>query len=163
MAENDNSERRPLAIEAAAAAPRSRPSVYPEPFARRMAGREKRTLGDAFGLTNFGVNLTRLAPGAVSALMHRHSRQDEFVYILEGAPTLVTDAGETQLKPGMCAGFPAGGRAHQLVNRTDTDALYLEIGDRTPDDRADYPADDLEARLGPDGRWRFFHKDGRSY
>ncbi len=163
MAGNDNEDRRPRAIEAAAAAPRSRPSVYPEPFASRMAGREKRALGDAFGLTNFGVNLTRLAPGAVSALLHRHSRQDEFVYILEGAPTLVTEGGETALKPGMCAGFPAGGHAHHLVNRTDTDALYLEIGDRTPDDRADYPADDLDARLGPDGRWRFFHKDGRPY
>ncbi len=163
MAKNDERGSRPLAVAAAAATPRSRPSNYPEPFASRMAGREKRVLGDLFGLTNFGVNLTRLAPGASSALMHRHSRQDEFVYVLEGAPTLVTDAGETQLGPGMCAGFPAGGLAHHLVNRTDTEALYLEIGDRTPDDRADYPADDLDARLGPDGRWRFFHKDGRPY
>jgi uncharacterized cupin superfamily protein len=75
----------------------------------------------------------------------------------------VTEDGETQLRPGMCAGFPAGGVAHHLVNRTDTDALYLEIGDRTAGDSADYPADDLEARLGPDGGWRFFHKDGRAY
>ncbi len=163
MAGNDERDCRPLAAEAVSVAPRSRPSNYPEPFARRVAGREKRALGDAFGLKNFGVNLTRLAPGAWSALLHRHSRQDEFVYILEGAPTLVTEDGETQLRPGMCAGFPAGGVAHHLVNRTDTDALYLEIGDRTAGDSADYPADDLEARLGPDGGWRFFHKDGRAY
>lgn len=156
-------EKLPAAVEAAAVAPRSRPSVYPEPFAARMAGREKRALGDLFGLGNFGVNLTRLAPRAQSALMHRHSRQDEFIYILEGAPTLVTESGETALSPGMCAGFPAGGLAHHLVNRTDTDAVYLEIGDRTAGDGADYPEDDLEARLGPDGRWQFFHKDGRPY
>ncbi|WP_424362832.1 cupin domain-containing protein [Methylocystis parvus] len=153
----------PPAIVASAVAPRSRPSNYPEPFAARVAGREKRALGDVFGLANFGVNLTRLAPGAQSALMHRHSRQDELVYILEGRPTLVTEEGEMQLGPGMCAGFPAGGVAHHLVNRTDTDALYLEIGDRTPGDAGEYPYDDLEARLGPDGRWAFFHKDGRSY
>ncbi|WP_457797023.1 cupin domain-containing protein [Methylocystis sp. S23] len=152
-----------LAIVASAVAPRSRPSNYPAPFAARVAGREKRALGDVFGLKNFGVNLTRLAPGAQSALLHRHSRQDEFVFILEGAPTLVTEAGERRLAPGMCAGFPAGGLAHHLVNRTDTDALYLEIGDRAPGDGGEYPADDLEARLGPDGRWQFFHKDGRPY
>ncbi|MGJ0509280.1 MAG: cupin domain-containing protein [Methylocystis sp.] len=156
-------ESRPNAVAAAAVAPRKRASNYPEPFAARMAGREKRALGDVFGLVNFGVNLTRLAPGAQSALLHRHSRQDEFVYILEGAPTLVTEAGETQLGPGMCAGFRAGGAAHCLVNRTDMDALYLEIGDRAPGDCGTYPADDLEARLDPDGGWRFFHKDGRPY
>lgn len=154
---------RSSAIDAASAPPRSRPSNYPEPFAARVAGREKRPLGDIFGLTNFGVNLTRLAPGAQSALLHRHSRQDEFVYVLEGAPTLVTEAGETPLASGMCAGFPAGGLAHCLVNRTDTDVVYLEIGDRTPGDSGEYPADDLEARLDPEGRWRFFHKDGRPY
>ncbi|MGJ0392315.1 MAG: cupin domain-containing protein [Methylocystis sp.] len=153
----------PAAVEAASVAPRDRPSNYPEPFAARVAGREKRALGEVFGLLNFGVNLTRLAPGAQSALMHRHSRQDEFIYILEGAPTLVTEAGETELGPGMCAGFPAGGLAHHLVNRIDTDALYLEVGDRTVGDRGGYPADDLEARLSPDGRWQFFHKDGRPY
>lgn len=159
----DDEKKLPAVVEAAAVAPRSRPSIYPEPFAARMAGREKRVLGDLFGLSNFGVNLTRLAPGAHSTLMHRHSRQDEFIYVLEGAPTLVTESGETALRPGMCAGFPAGGLAHHLVNRTDIDAVYLEIGDRTAGDRADYPEDDLAARLDRDGRWRFFHKDGRPY
>src|SRR5437870_7517257 len=95
----------PSAIDAAEAPLRIKPTNYPEPFASRMAGREKRPLGDLFGLTNFGVNLTRLAPGAVSALRHAHSRQDEFVYVLAGQPTLVTDVGDLPLQPGMCAGF----------------------------------------------------------
>jgi uncharacterized cupin superfamily protein len=128
-----------------------------------MAKREKRPLGDIFGLSNFGVNLTELAPGGESALLHCHSRQDEFVYILEGEPTLVTDRGEVVLFPGMCAGFPAQGIAHQLVNRTDRTVVYLEIGDRTPGDEGSYPRDDLKATLEPSGVWRFTHKDGTPY
>ena len=153
----------PIAIEAALAAPRTKPSNYPEPFFSRMGKREKRPLGDLFGLKNFGVNLTRLKPGGESALLHRHSKQDEFVYIVEGHPTLVTDRGEIALAPGMCAGFAAGGIAHQLVNRTDRDVVYLEIGDRTPGDEGAYPADDLRAALGPDGKWQFTRKDGGPY
>ena len=149
------------AIRALEAPPRARPSNYPEPFASRMKGREKRPLGEPFGLSNIGVNLTRLAPGAQSALRHAHTKQDEFVYILEGHPTLVTDAGETALEPGMCAGFKAGsGDAHHLVNRSAGDVLYLEIGDRTPGDAASYPDDDLQAVVGADGKWRFTRKDG---
>jgi mannose-6-phosphate isomerase-like protein (cupin superfamily) len=109
---------RPIAIVASSAPPRTKPSTYPEPFFSRMAKREKQPLGDLFGLKNFGVNLTRLAPGGESALLHRHSRQDELIYVLEGEPTLVTDTEEVPLTPGMCAGFPAQGIAHQLVNRT---------------------------------------------
>ena len=142
---------------------RSKPSSYPPEFAARMAGREKRPLGDLFGLTNFGVNLTRLSPGAVTALRHRHARQDEFVYVLAGAPTLVTDEGEFQLAPGMCAGFPAGGTAHHLVNRTDADVTILEIGDRTAGDEATYPDDDLQAALGADGKWCFTRKNGDAF
>ena len=128
-----------------------------------MAGRVKRPLGDLFGLTNFGVNLTTLKPGAVSALRHAHTKQDEFVYILEGRPTLVTDAGRTPLKPGMCAGFKAGtGDAHHLVNETIEDVVYLEIGDRTPGDSATYPDDDIAA-VAVDGGRRFAHKDGTPY
>lgn len=153
----------PLAVVAREVPPRTKPSNYPEPFFSRMGRREKRQLGDVFGLTNFGVNLTRLAPGGESALLHRHSRQDEFVYVLEGTPTLVTDQGDMELAPGMCAGFPAAGLAHQLVNRTDRDVLYLEVGDRTPGDAADYPCDDLAATLGPDGKWVFTRKDGTPY
>lgn len=152
-----------LALRAIDVAPRTKPSNYPQPFASRMAGRVKRQLGDVFGLTNFGVNLTRLEPGAVSALLHRHSRQDEFVYILEGEATLVTDGETVLLTPGMCAGFPAKGVAHQLANRGDHPVVYLEIGDRTPADEATYPADDLAAALGPDGTWRFTRKDGTPY
>jgi uncharacterized cupin superfamily protein len=107
--------------------------------------------------------LTRLAPGGESALLHRHSKQDELVYILEGEPVLVTDRGEMQLRPGMVAGFAAGGLAHQLVNRTEKDVLYLEIGDRTPGDEGSYPVDDIQAVMGPDGKWVFTHKDGRPY
>lgn len=151
-----------IAIVATEAAPRTKPSNYPEPFFSRMAKREKRPLGDVFGLKNFGVNLTRLAPGGESALLHRHSKQDEFVYVLEGTPTLVTDRGEVVLSPGMCAGFPAAGLAHQLVNRTDTVVVYLEIGDRTPGDEGTYPTDDIAAKLTPDG-WTFTHKDGTPY
>jgi uncharacterized cupin superfamily protein len=129
-----------------------------------MNGREKRPLGDLFGLQNFGVNLTRLAPGAVSALRHAHSGQDEFVYVLEGHPTLVTDAGDTPLAPGMCAGFRAGtGDAHHLHNRTREDVVYLELGDRTAGDAVTYPDDDLQAVIGSDGQWRFTRKDGTAY
>lgn len=155
---------KPIAISAADAPPRKVKSIYPEPFASMMADRVKHPLGDLFGLTNFGVNLTRIAPGGMSALRHAHTRQDEFIYVLEGTPTLVTNAGETQLAPGMCAGFPAGtGDAHHLVNRGGTDAIYLEIGDRTPGDGATYPDADLRAEQGEDGRWRFLHKDGTPY
>ena len=152
----------PLAIVAASAAPRAKQSNYPEPFLSRMGKREKRPLGDVFGLKNFGVNLTRLAPGGESALLHRHSKQDELVYILEGTPTLVTDRGEVLLTPGMCAGFPAAGLAHQLVNRTNADVVFLEVGDRTPNDEGTYPADDIAAKLTPGG-WTFTHKDGSAY
>jgi uncharacterized cupin superfamily protein len=152
-----------IAIEAASAPLRSKPSNYPEPFFSRMGRREKRPLGDVFGLRNFGVNLTTLHPGGESALLHRHSRQDEFIYILQGEPTLVTDTGELKLSPGMCAGFPAQGIAHQLVNRTGTAVVYLEIGDRAAGDEGSYPVDDLKAALGPDGKWQFTHKDGRPY
>lgn len=153
----------PVAIVAAEAPPRVRPSIYPEPFASRMAGRVKHPLGDLFGLTNFGVNLTRLAPGAVSALRHAHTRQDEFILVREGNPTLVTDAGETRLAPGMCAGFKAGtGDAHMLRNDGTDEAVYLEVGDRTPGDSASYPDEDLQAVMG-EGGWRFLHKDGSPY
>lgn len=129
-----------------------------------MRGREKRPLGDLFGLTNFGVNLTRVAPGGVSALRHAHATQDEFIYILEGCPTLVTNSGEIQLSPGMCAGFKAGaGDAHQLVNQSDQDVLYLEVGDRSPGDAVFYPDDDIKAVLAADGKWMFEHKDGSPY
>ncbi|HZQ73189.1 MAG TPA: cupin domain-containing protein [Burkholderiales bacterium] len=128
-----------------------------------MAGRRKQPLGDLFGLSNFGVNRTTLAPGASSALRHAHSRQDEFVYVLQGHPTLHTDEGRTRLSPGMCAGFKAGtGNGHRLVNETAQDVVILEVGDRTPGDEGSYPDDDIKAAL-VDGKWVFQHKDGTPY
>jgi len=153
----------PVAVMATETEARSKRSLYPEPFASMMEGRVKRPLGELFGLSNFGVNLTELAPGGISALRHAHTRQDEFIYILSGHPTLQTDAGDTPLAPGMCAGFKAGsGNAHRLVNAGSEPVLYLEIGDRTPGDEASYPDDDLAARL-IEGRWAFFHKNGEPY
>jgi len=152
-----------IAIVAAEVPARSKPSVYPEPFASRMVGREKSQLGEVFGLTNFGVNLKRLAPNPVSALRHAHSKQDEFVYILQGRPTLHTDEGRSQLSPGMCAGFKAGtGNGHHLINETAEDVVYLEVGDRLPGDEGTYPDDDLKA-VFVEGRWKFVHKDGKPY
>ena len=153
----------PVAIRATEAPARTKPSNYPQPFASRMAGREKRSLGDLFGLTNFGVNLTRLAPSAISALRHAHSKQDEFIYILQGCPTLHTDEGPMKLSPGMCAGFKAGtGNGHHLENESSEEVIYLEVGDRTPGDEGSYPDDDLKA-VWLDGNWRFTRKDGTPY
>lgn len=154
---------KPIAVLAAEVPIRSKPSVYPEPFASRMLGREKRQLGEVFGLTNFGVNLTHLAPKAVSALRHSHTKQDEFVYILQGRPTLHTDEGRIQLAPGMCAGFKAGsGNGHSLINETTEEVVYLEVGDRTAGDEGYYPDDDLKALL-VEGKWKFTRKDGTPY
>lgn len=153
----------PVAVVADKVEPRVRQSNYPEPFASRMIGREKRALGDLFGLANFGVNLTRLQPGSESALRHAHTQQDEFIYILQGHPVLITDAGATPLAPGMCAGFKAGnGDGHQLINRTSAEVVYLEVGDRSTGDMGTYPDDDLQA-LFVDGKWAFTHKDGSAY
>lgn len=155
----------PTAVTAAETPVRSVPSRYPEPFAKRInPGRVKHPLGDLFGLTNFGVNLTRLAPGGESALRHSHTRQDEFVYILSGQVVLRHNRGETVLEPGMCAGFKANsGDAHQLVNRGTEEAVYLEVGDRCQGDVVTYPDDDLAARFDDLGKLRFTRKDGSDY
>lgn len=140
-----------------------RGSGYPEPFRSRVAERIKRRLGDACGLTKFGVNLVTLPPGVPSALRHWHTLEDEFVYVLEGELVLVSDAGEQRLVAGMCAGFPAGRRdAHHLVNRGDRPARYLEVGNRIEGDNAFYPDDDLMWGMNEDGEYPA-HKDGRPY
>jgi uncharacterized cupin superfamily protein len=158
------SDPKPIALPIYEAPPRIKPSLYPPEFAVRMAGRTKHPVGDLFGLSSFGVNLTRLAPGAVSALNHAHTRQDEFIYVIAGKPTLVLGDEEVQLEAGMCAGFRAGtGLGHHLENRSDTEVVYLEVGDRASGDTVSYPRDDLQALLGEDGKWRFSHKDGRPY
>lgn len=147
-------------------------SGYPEPFKSRMGDRIKRRLGDAFGLSQFGVNLVRLGPGGQSALRHWHTQEDEFVYLLEGELVLVTNAGERLLRAGDCAGYPAGlENAHHLLNRSDTPALYLEVGSRLPGDTAHYPDDDLMWVTGetsepaglPISAAIAAHKDGRRY
>jgi uncharacterized cupin superfamily protein len=149
----------PPALDPASVQPRTG-SGYPAPFRAAVAGREKRALGDALGLSHFGVNLVRLPPGTASALRHWHTAEDELVYILEGEVELVTDAGSQRLTAGMAAGFPAGrADGHHLVNRSAQDALYLEVGDRIPGDEADYPDDDLRL-LHRDGKDVFTHKDG---
>jgi len=154
----------PLAVIAADAPPRAKQTGYPAEMAKMVAGRSKHPLGDLFGLTNFGVNLTRLAPGAYSALRHAHAKQDEFVYLLEGEAVLITDAGETLLKAGMCAGFKAGsGDAHHLHNRSQKDAVFLEVGDRSAGDAVSYPDNDVVAVFGADAKWKYTRKDGTPY
>ncbi|USJ02234.1 cupin domain-containing protein [Xanthomonas prunicola] len=144
--------------------PRTHSSSYPPVFAAQMGGRQKRALGDVFGLRNFGVNLTTLEPGARSALRHGHSLQDEFVYIVSGAPTLITNAGEQLLQPGMCIGFRAGdGDAHCLINRSQAAVTYLEVGDRSAGDCVTYPDDDLMLVTTADGQRSYQHKDGTPY
>lgn len=163
---NDSSERNPtLSPLSAANIPlESKSSTYPPPFTAIVAGREKRKLGDYFGLENFGVNLTRLAPGAASALAHYHARQEEFIYVLEGHPTLIMDNKPYLLNPGDCCGFRAGTQiAAQIINRSQTTATILEIGDRTPGDVVEYPDDDLQAVQQSNGQWQFLHKDGDPY
>lgn len=138
-------------------------SSYPEPFKSRVSARRKQRLGDAFGLKNFGVNLTTLPPGSVSALRHWHSHEDEFIYVVSGDLVLVTNGGEQRLTPGMCAGFPAGkADGHCLANRSGGDAVYFEVGDRRPEDAVTYPDDDIAGRATPQGR-KFTKKDGTPY
>jgi uncharacterized cupin superfamily protein len=152
------------AIEAVSAPARAPMFTFPEPLASLIKGRTRHPLGNQFGLTNFGVNLTHLPPGSISAPRHCHSHQDEFLYILEGTPVLVTNAGETPLRPGMCAGFKAGsGNAHHLRNRSATTVVYLEIGDRTAGDVVTYPDDDVKIVQATDGRMQVVRKDGSSF
>lgn len=138
-------------------------SIYPEPMRQRVAGRQKQALGNACGLSQFGVNLTTLPPGAESSLRHWHTQEDEFVYVLSGSLVLVSDAGEQTLQAGQCAGFPAGsGDGHHFINRSDAPAQYLEIGSRNAADCVHYPDDDLQLLPGAEG-YQILHKDGRPY
>jgi uncharacterized cupin superfamily protein len=139
-------------------------TTYPAPFRKEVAARSKRVLGDLFGLTNYGVNLVELAPGAWSAQRHWHTREDEFVYVLSGELTLVSDEGRHVLIPGMVAGFPAGeSNGHHLINTGDSDASYLEIGDRISADEVFYPDIDLQLVADGKGERVFTHRDGKPY
>src|SRR6202162_1053546 len=136
---------------------------YPPPLDRVVIGRERKRLGNAVGLDQFGVNLTMLKPGASSALRHWHEKEDELVYILEGEVVLVEDGGETVLKPGDAAGFKASVKnGHHLVNKSSRDAVYLEIGTRAQHERAEYPDVDLLVIRDEKGA-RYTHKDGSPY
>jgi uncharacterized cupin superfamily protein len=138
-------------------------STYPKQFQEQVLARTKRALGDALGLTHFGVNLVALEPGVWSSQRHWHSAEDEFVYVVSGEVTLVTDAGRQVLAAGMVAGFPAGrADGHHLVNESGAPAVYLEVGDRRDDDEVRYPDIDLVLTAGPDGGV-FRHNDGRAY
>lgn len=143
-----------------------RPAVstnYPEPFASLVSGRSKRRLGDVFGLSTFGVNLVQLEPGGTSTVRHHHSREDEFIYVLEGMLTLICDDSEAEVRSGMCAGFRAGsGVSHQLVNRGSGIARYLEVGSRVEGDEVVYPYDDLALNRDAEAV-RFTHKNGQPY
>lgn len=162
MSETSKAFSNPGAMAATDVPVRTKPSFYPPPFAARVAGRVKRQLGEAFGLRNFGVNHTVLAPGASSALHHRHSAQDEFIHVLEGELVLFLGERQMTLTAGMCAGFPAGGEPHHLENQSGAPAVYLEIGDRTEGDDILYPNDDLRALRVKNG-WAFTRKDGTPY
>ena len=139
-------------------------TIYPEPLDSVVAGRTKRKLGNLFELSNFGVNQTELEPGSMSALFHAHSTQDEFIYILEGTPTVKIGSEEYLMHPGECIGFKAdSGEAHHLINNSNENATYLEIGDRNPNDNVEFPNDDFQAALSEDGSWLLTHKDGTPY
>jgi len=141
----------------------ARGSSYPEPFRSRMGDRVKRRLGDACGLTKFGVNLVTLGPGGQSALRHWHTLEDEFVYVLSGEVVLVSDTGEQTLRVGTCAGYPAGKRdAHHFINRSGAPATYLEVGSRIDGDNSFYPDDDILWCDAGNGVYAA-HKDGRRY
>lgn len=153
---------KPTAIAAANLEPRIG-SDYPAPFDEPCANRERRALGNPFGLSQFGVNLLTLPPGAWSSQRHWHKQEDEFVYVLEGDVTLITDAGEQRLTPGMAAGFPAGNRdGHHLVNRSDRPAQVLEVGTRADRDYADYPDIDMTVEI-TGGAAQFRHRNGEPY
>lgn len=140
-----------------------RGSIYPHPHHEHLEGRLKRKLGDLVGISQFGVNLVTLEPGAWSSQRHWHEKEDEFVYIIAGEATLVTDDGEHKLGPGMFAGFPAGEpNAHRLANNSQAPVIYLEIGTRSPDERAEYPDVDMKAHK-VDGKWVFTRNDGTPY
>ena len=136
---------------------------YPAEHAAVIAGREKRVLGDSFGLTQFGVNLTTLQPGSWSAHRHWHEREDEFVFVVDGELTLVDDLGEHVLVKGACAGFKAGvANGHCLMNRSDKPATYVEIGTRSPEEVAHYPDIDMKATKSA-GKFSMTRKDGSAF
>lgn len=151
---------KPTVVNVVDVIPRTGTAYLPQ-FAGEVRGREKRVLGELFGLTQFGVNLTTLAPGTWSSHRHWHEAEDELVYVLEGEVVLIDEHGEHPMKAGMCAGFKAGvANAHHLVNKSARPALVLEVGTRAGDEHARYADVDMEATRSGGGPWRFTRKDG---
>ena len=150
----------PTVVEAAQVTARTGTAYLPQ-YAGQLRGREKRSLGDLFGLSQFGVNLLTLAPGSWSSHRHWHEAEDEFVYVLEGEVILIDQQGEHRMTAGMCAGFRAGKpNAHHLVNKSDRPAVCLEVGTRAKDDRAHYAEADMQASKSGGGPWKFTRRDG---
>jgi uncharacterized cupin superfamily protein len=138
-------------------------TIYPAAFAKEVSGRARARLGDQFGLTQFGVNYTILAPGTWSSHRHWHEHEDEFIMVLEGEVTLVNDEGQHKLTPGMCAGFKAGvANGHHFINKSAGRAVLLEIGTRSPVEVASYPDVDMHAKK-TDGKFVVTKKDGSSF
>ena len=155
-------EAKPTVLKASNVAPRTA-TVYPVPYAAAVSGREKRALGDIFELSQFGVNLTTLQPGAWSSHRHWHDNEDEFIYVVDGVIVLIDDTGEHHLTPGMCAGFKAAvPNGHHLVNRSAKPATYLEVGTRAVNETAHYPEADMIFRK-QDGKASVTRKDGSPY
>ena len=137
---------------------------YPEPFRENVVSRSKRALGDAFGLSRYGVNLVELSPGTWSSQRHWHTHEDEFIYVISGHLTLITDEGAQELTPDMVAGFPAGdSNGHHLINKSEQTATYLEIGDRNSQDEVFYPDIDLLYKVNAEGKHEFSNRDGVAY
>ena len=144
-------------------APRKTGSIYPAPYDRRVAGRSSIRLGDAGGLTQFGVNIVILEPGAKSSMRHWHMHEDEFVMVTEGEVTLVQDSGPVVMRAGECAAFPAGvADGHHFINHTKAEARFLVVGTKAPREVATYPDDDLRVEIA-DGAAAFTRHDGSPY
>lgn len=140
-------------------------SGYPAPYKHAVAGRSRRRIGDAGGLTQYGVNICTLKPGSASAQRHWHKHEDEFVYVLSGEVVLIEDSGETALQAGDAAAFPAGAaNGHHLVNRSNEDAVFLEVGTRSAVEDVEYTDPEIDLRaVKNDGVFRYLHKDGRPW
>jgi uncharacterized cupin superfamily protein len=138
-------------------------TFYPAEFQAECLGRHKQAIGDVAGLTQFGVNITRISPGSASALRHWHENEDEFIYVLEGELVLAENGGEVVLKAGDAAGFKAGsGNAHRLINRSERDAVYFEVGTRAKSEKVHYPDVDLVMERDEKSR-RYLHRSGEPY
>lgn len=144
-----------------AAVPVRTGSIYPPPYDAEVAGRTSQRLGDAGGITQFGANLVHLEPEAKSSMRHWHENEDEFVMVTAGVLVMVTDAGETEMRPGDCAAFPAGsGDGHHFINRTGKPASFFVVGSRAPREVAHYPDHGLKV-IVEGGKATFLHEDGR--